>query len=167
MKASVLQSSAFFMVQLSHPYMSTGKIIALIIRIFLSKVMSLLFTMLSRFVITFFPRSKCLSILWLKSTVSLEPKKIKSATVSSFSPFICHEVMRLDAVILIFYMLYFKPAFILYSFTLIRKLFSSSSLSAIYSSIICISEIVNISPGNFYFSLWFIQPSISHDVLCI
>ena len=72
------------MVQLSHPYMSTGKIIALIIQIFLSKVMSLLFTMLSRFVIAFFPRSKCLSILWLKSTVSSEPKKIKSATVSLF-----------------------------------------------------------------------------------
>ena len=119
------------MVQLSHPYMSAGKIIALIIRIFLSKVMSLLFTMLSRFVITFFPRSKCLSILWQKSTVSLEAKKIKSAMVSTFSPFICHEVMRLDAVILIFYMLYFKPAFILYSFTLIRKLSSSFSLSAI------------------------------------
>ena len=74
-----LQCSAFFMVQFSHPYMNTGKIIALTIQIFLSKVMSLrLFTMLSRFVITFLPRSKCLSILWLQSPVSLEPKKIVS-----------------------------------------------------------------------------------------
>ena len=80
-KASILQRSAFLMVQLSHSYMTTGKIIALTTWTFVSKVMSLLFSMLSGFVITFFPRSKRLLILWLQSlyAVTLEPKKIKSA----------------------------------------------------------------------------------------
>ena len=87
-KASILQCSAFFMVQLAHPYMTTGKTIALIRQAFVSKVMSLLFYMLSRFVIAFLQRSKCLLISWLWSqyTVILEPKKIKSVTVSIFSP---------------------------------------------------------------------------------
>jgi len=88
-KASVLQCSAFFMVQLLHPYMSTGKTIDLTIWTFVDKVISLLFNTLSRFVIGFFPRSKHLLTSWLQSlsAVILEPKKIKSATVSTFSPF--------------------------------------------------------------------------------
>ena len=86
-KASILQHSAFFIVQLSNPYMTTGKTIALTRRTFVGKVMSLLFNMLFRLVITFLPRSKCLLISWLQlpSAVILEPKKIKSATVSTIS----------------------------------------------------------------------------------
>ena len=86
-KASVLQHSAFFMVQLSHPYMPTGKTIALTRWTFVGKVMSLLFNMLSRFIMAFLPRSKRLLISWLQlpTTVILEPKKIKSVTVSTFS----------------------------------------------------------------------------------
>ena len=93
-KASILQPSAFFIVQLSHPYMTIGKNIALTRQIFVGKVMSLLFNMLSRLVITFLPRSKCLLISWLESSSAmiLEPKKIKSDTVSTVSPSICHEV---------------------------------------------------------------------------
>ena len=91
-KASILQCSALFIVQLSHTYMTTGKTIALTRRTFFGKVMSLLFNMLSMLVITFLPRSKCLLISWLQSpsTVILEPRKIKSATVSTVSPSICH-----------------------------------------------------------------------------
>ena len=94
-KASILRCSAFFIVQLSHPYMTTGKITTLTRRIFADKVMSLLFNMLSRLVITFLPRSKHLLISWLQSpsAVILEPPKIKSVTVSTVSPYICHEVM--------------------------------------------------------------------------
>ena len=94
-KASILLCSAFFIVQLSHPYMTTGKTIALTRQTFVGKVMSLLFNMLSRLVITFLLRSKHLLILWLQSpsAVILEPRKIKSATVSAVSPSICHEVM--------------------------------------------------------------------------
>ena len=100
-KASILQCSAFFIVQLSHPYMTTGKTIALTRRIFVVKVMSLLFNMLSRLVIAFLPRSKRLLISWLQlpSAVILEPPKIKSATVSTVSPSVCHEVMRPDVTI--------------------------------------------------------------------
>ena len=96
-KASILQHSAVFTVQLSHPYMTTGKTIALTRRIFVGKVMSLLFNMLPRLVITFLPRSKRLLISWLQSpsAVILEPKKIKSDTVSTVSPSIFHEVMGL------------------------------------------------------------------------
>jgi len=96
LKASVLQHSAFLMVQLSHPYMTTGKTIALTRQTFVDKVMSLLFSMLSRLVITFLPRSKCLLISWLQSpsAVILEPKKIKSATVSIVCPSICHLALR-------------------------------------------------------------------------
>ena len=103
-KASILWFSAFFIVQLSHPYMTTGKTIALSRWTFVDKVMSLLFNMLSRLVITFLPRSKRLLISWLQSpsAVILEPRKIKSATVSSLSPSICHEVMGPDALILVF-----------------------------------------------------------------
>ena len=90
--------------QHAHPYMTTGKNIALTIRTFVGKVMSLLFNMLSRLVITFLPRSKRLLIPWLQSpsAVILEPKKIKSVTVSIVSPSICHEVMGLEAMILVF-----------------------------------------------------------------
>ena len=94
-KASVLLHSAFFIVQLSHPYMTTGKTIALTRWTFVGKVMSLLFNMLSKLVITFLPRSKRLLISWLQSpsTEILEPRKIKSDTVSTASPSICHQVM--------------------------------------------------------------------------
>ena len=103
-KASILQCSAFFIVQLSHPYMITGKTIAVTRWTFVDKVMSLLFNMLSRLVITLLPRSKHLLISWLQSpsAVILEPPKIKSATVSTVSPSICHEVMGPDAMILVF-----------------------------------------------------------------
>ena len=103
-----INSSAlsFLYSQLSHPYMTIGKTIALTRRTFVGKVMSLLYKMLSRSVIAFLPRSKCLLISWLQSSsvVILEPKKIKSVTVSIVSPSICHEVMGLDAVILVFLM---------------------------------------------------------------
>ena len=103
-KASILWPSAFFIVQLSHPYKTTGKTIALTRQVFFGKVMSLLFNMLSRLLIAFLPRSKRLFISWLQSpsAVILEPKKIKSVTVSAVSPSICHEVMGLDATILVF-----------------------------------------------------------------
>ena len=112
-KASILWHSAFFIVQLSHPYMTTGKTIALTRRTFIGKVMSLLFSMLSRLVIAFLPRSKHLLISWLQSpsAVILEPRKIKSLTVSIVSPSICHEVMGPNAMILVFWMLSFKPTF--------------------------------------------------------
>ena len=101
-----------------HDYWKT---IALTIQTFVGKVMSLLFNMLSRFVIAFLPRSKCLFISWLQSpsAVILEPKKIKSVTASTFPPSICHELMGLDVMILVFWMLSFKPAFPPSSFTLI------------------------------------------------
>ena len=99
-----LQSSAFFIVQISHPYMTTGKTIALTRQTLVDKVISLLFNMLSRLVITFLPRSKHLLISWLQSpsAVILEPRKIKSVTVSTVSPCIRYEVMGLDAMILVF-----------------------------------------------------------------
>ena len=103
-KPSILQRSASFTVQLSHPYMTTGKTIALTRQTFVSKVISLLFKMLSRLVVTFLSRSKCPLISWLQSpsAVILEPPKIKSATVATVSPFIYHEVMGSDAMILVF-----------------------------------------------------------------
>ena len=103
-KASILRCSTFFIVQLSHPYMTTGKTKALTRWTFVGKIMSLLFNMLSRLVITFLPRSKRLLISWLQSppAVILEPTKIKSATVFTVSPSICHEVMGPDAMILVF-----------------------------------------------------------------
>ena len=103
LKVLTLWHSSFFMVQLSHLHM-TGKTIVLTRETIVSKVMSLLFNMLSGFVIAFLPRSKCLLISWLQSLSAeiLESKKIKSDTVSTFSPSICHEVMGLDAMILVF-----------------------------------------------------------------
>ena len=102
--ASILWCSAFFTVQLSHPYMTSGKTITLTRWTFVGKVMSLLFIVLSRLVITFLPRSKRLLISWLQSPSAgtLEPKKIKSDTVSTVSPSISHEVMGPDAMIFIF-----------------------------------------------------------------
>ena len=127
-KASFLQCSAFFTVQLSHPFITTGKTIALTRRTFVGKVMSLLFNMLSMLVITFLPRSKRLLISWLQSpsAVILEPKKIKSDTVSTVSSSIshgtyCHDLRFLNV----------EPTFSLSSFTFIKRLLSSSSLSAI------------------------------------
>ena len=132
-KASILRCSAFFTVPLSHPYKTTGKTITLSTQNFVGKVMSLHFNMPSRLVIAFLPRSKHLLISWLQSpsAVILEPPKIKPETVSIVSPPICHEVMGLCAMILVFLMLSFKPIFSLYSFTFIRRFFSSFSLSAI------------------------------------
>ena len=129
-KASVLWCSVFFIVLLSHPYMTTGKTIALNRQTFVGKVMSLLFNPPSRLVITFLPRSECLLISWLQSpsAVISEPPKIKSATVS---PSICHDVMGLNAMIFVFWLLSFKPVFSLFSFTFIKKFFSSSLLSDI------------------------------------
>ena len=100
-KASILWRSAFFIVQLSHPYMTPGKPIALIRRTFVGKVMSLLFKMLSRLVIAFLPRSKRLLISWLQSpsAVILELKQIKSITISIISPSICHELIGPDAIL--------------------------------------------------------------------
>ena len=103
-KALILRCSTFFMVQLSHPYMTTGKIIALTRWTFVGKVMSLLFNMLSRLVIAFLPRSNHLLISWFQSpsAVILEPKKIKSVTVSIFPPSVCREVMGPDSMIFVF-----------------------------------------------------------------
>ena len=112
-KVSILWCSAFFIVQISYPYMTTGKTLALTRWTFLGKVMSLLFNMLSRLVITFLPRSKHLLISWWQSPsgVILEPRKIKSATASTVSPSICHKVMGPDVMILVFWMLSLKSTF--------------------------------------------------------
>ena len=168
LKASILWCSAFFMAQLPHLYMTTGKIIALTIWTFVSKVMSLLFNMLSWLVINFLPRSKSLLISWMQSlsAVSLEPKNIKSVTTSSFSPSICHEVMGPDAIILVFWMLSFKPSFSLFSFTSTKRLFSSLHFLPLEQYHLHIW-------GCWYFSQksWFqlvIHPvHISNEVLCI
>ena len=125
LKASILWGSAFFIVQLSHPYMTIGKNIALTRWTFVGKVMSLVFYKLSKLVINFLPRSKCLLIWWLQSpsAVILGPSQEKSVTIS---PSISHEVMGPDAMILIFWMLSLKPTFSLSSFTLIKRLFRFS-----------------------------------------
>ena len=132
-KASILRCSAFFTVQLSHPYMTTGKTIALTRQTFVGKLMSLLLNMLSRLVITFLPRSKHLLISWLQppSAVILEPRKIKSDTVSTVSPSIsyendgtgCHDLSSLNVE--------FEANFFTLLFHFIKRLFCSSSLSAI------------------------------------
>ena len=136
-------SSAFFMVQISHPYMTTGKTIALNRWTFVSKVMSLLFNMLSKLVITFLPRSKHLLISWLQSPLGFPcgsagkesgdfgAQENKVSHCSHCFPSVCYQVMGLEAVILVFWMLSFKSAFSLPSFTFIKRLFRFSSLSAI------------------------------------
>ena len=126
-KTSILWRSAFFIVQFSHPYMTTGKTTALTRWTFVGKIMSLLFNMPSMLVIAFLPRSKHLLISWLQSpsAVILQPKKIKSLTVFIVYTPICHEAMGPDAIIFVFWMLSFKLAFSLSSFFFIKKLFSS------------------------------------------
>ena len=113
LKASILWHSAFFMIQFSHLYMTTGKAIALTIWIFFGKVMSLHFNMLSKFVLAFLLRSKYLLIPWFQSpsTVILEPKKIKSVTASTFSPSSCHDVMEPNTTIFFFWMLILSQLF--------------------------------------------------------
>ena len=130
LKASILQHSAFFTVQLWYLHMTTGKTTALAIQNFVSKVMSLHFNMLCRFVIAFLPRNKHL-LFWLLHSLSaeiLEPKKIKPIIASIFSPSTYHEVIESDAMIFVFWMLSFKSVFPVSSLTLIKRLFSSSSL---------------------------------------
>ena len=124
--------SAFFMVQVSHQYMTTTKTIGVTTQTFVGKVMSRIFNTLSR-CHTFLPKSKLLLISWLQSlsAVFWEPTKIKSVIVSIFSPSISQEVMELDAMILVFWTLSFKSAFSLSSFTFFKRLFSSSSFSGI------------------------------------
>ena len=134
-KASVLQCLAFFMVQLSHLHMTTGKTVALTRWTFVGRGMSLLLNMLSRFVIVFLPRSKHLWILWLQSlsTGILEPKKTNSVTLSIFFSPTFYEEMGLDAMNLgYFWMLSCKPAFTFSSFTFIKRLYSYSLFPAIW-----------------------------------
>ena len=153
-----------------HPYTTTGKTIALTRWTSVGKVASLLLNVLSRLVIAFLPRSKHLLISRLQSpsAVILEPKKIKSVSSSNFSPSICHEVMGLDATILVFLMLSFKPTFSLSSFTFIKRFFSSFLFAFCHKGgVFYISEVIDISPGNLDSNLFFIQPGISHDALCI
>ena len=128
-KKSILQHSAFFIVQLTHAYMTTGKTIVLTRQTFVGKVMSLLFNMLSRLVIAFLPRSKHLLIAWLQSpsAVILEPPKIVPHHFHYFPVYLPWS----DGTILVFWMLSFKPTFSLFSFTCIKRLFSASSLSVI------------------------------------
>ena len=119
------------MIQLSHPHLTTGKIIALILWTLVGRVMSLFFNTPSRFVIVFLPKNIFFNFMAESlPTVILDPKKIKFVTASTFSPSICHKVMESDAMILVFWILSFKSSFSLY-FTLIKQLFSSFSLSAI------------------------------------
>ena len=151
--------------------MTTGKTIGLTRWTFVGKVMSLLFNMLSRLVIAFLSRSQHLLISWLQSpsAVILETKKIKkikSVTVSIFPPSIYYEVMGLDAMISMFWMLSFSQLFhspLLFS--------SRGSLVPLHfchkGGVICTSEVIDISPGNVESSLCFLQPSVSHDVFCI
>jgi len=165
-KASILQCSAFFIVQLSHPYMTTGKTRALTSQTFVGEVMSLLFNMLSRLVITFLPRSKHLLISRLQSpsAVILEPPPNKVSHFSHCFPIYlpwsdgtrCHNLS--------FWMLTFKPTFSLSSFNFIKRLFFTFCHKG---GVICISEVFYFSPSNLDSSLCFIQSSISHDVLCI
>ena len=140
--------------------MTTGKTIALTRRTSVGKVMSLLFNMLSRLVITFLPRSKCLLISWLHSppTVISEPQKIRSATVS---PSICHEVMGPDTMILVFWMVSFKPTSSLSSVTFIKRHFSASSLSAlrVVPSVYNLLLIINSVQLTVTTTLWCVRTS--------
>ena len=128
-KAWILQCSAFFVVQISHPYMTTRKTIALTRWTFVGKVTSLLFNMLSRLAIAFLPRSKHLLITWLQSTIHNDfgAQENKICHYSNIFSSICHDVMGLEAVNLVFWMLNFKPAFSLFSSTFTKRLFKCSS----------------------------------------
>ena len=165
-KHQFFNCSAFFMVQLSHPYMTTGKTMALTIRTFVGKVMFLLFNTLSRLVRVFLPRSKCLLISWLQSpsAVILEPKEIISVPASTFFSYLPWSG-GVYAMILVFWMLSFKPVFSLSSFILIKRLISSSLFSVItvVSSAylrLLIFLLATLIP------VWFIQSIILHDALC-
>ena len=158
--------------------MTTGKTIALTRWTFVGKVMSLLFNMLSRLVIDFLPRNKCLLISWLlsPSAVVLEPPKIKSVTVSIVSPSICHEVMGPDAMILVFWKLSFKPTFSFSYFTFIKRLFNYSSFSAIrvvssvYLRLLLFLPAILIpacAPSSLAFYMMYSAYTSLHDVLCI
>ena len=145
----LLRCSAFFMVQLSHPYMITGKIVALTRRTFVRKVMSLLFNTWSRFVIVFLPRKQASFNFMAAVTICSDfGAQENSLSVPIFSPSICHEVMEPDAMIFVFCMLSFKPSFSLSSFTLIKRLFSFLFTFCHKGGIICISEGIDISPSN-------------------
>ena len=168
-KTSLLLCSAFFIVQLSHPYMAIGKTIALTRWSFVGKVISLLFNMLSRLVITFLPRSKCLLISWLQSpsAVILEPQIIKSVTVSTLShlfPMKWWDQLPWCSFSECWVLSQLFPSPLSLSS---RRSLDLSLLSTHKGSVICISEVIDISPGSLDSSLCFIQPSISHDVLCI
>ena len=148
--ASIFWHSAFFMVQLSQPWVTTGKTIALTIWTFVLRVMSLLFNTLSRFVTAFLPRSNHPLISWLQSpsAVILEPNKKISVTASIFSSSICHAVMEADIMILVFLLYSLKLAHSSSSFTLIKRLFSSSSLSAFRMvSSACLRLLITASCG--------------------
>ena len=148
------------MVQLSHLYMTIGKTIALARWTFFGKVMSLLFNLLSRLVMAFLPRSKHLLIMTsVTICTDFGAPKIKSITVSIVSPSICQVVVELDAMILTFWMLSFKPGFSLSSFTFIKRLFSSSSLSAIRVVSSAYLRLLIFLPHNLDSSLCFIQPA--------
>ena len=146
------------MVQLSHPYVTPGKTIALTRQTSVGKVMSLHFNVLSRLIIAFLPRSKCLFNFMAAVTICSDfgAPKIKSATVSIVSPSICHEVVGPEAMILVFQMLSFKPTFSLSSFN-----FHQESLQFLFTfchkgGVICLSEVIDISPGDLDSSLCFI-----------
>ena len=165
-KALILRHSDFIIVQLSHPCMTTGKTIALTRSTFVGRVMSLLFNILSRLVIAFLPRKKHLLISWLYSPSAVIYPKIKSVTVSTVSPSICHEVIGSDAMIFVFWMLNFKPTFSLASFHFLQEALKSFTFCH-KGGVICMSVVIDISPGNLISSLCFIEPSILHDVLGI
>ena len=157
------------MVKISHPYKTTGKIIALTRWTLVVKVMSLVFNMLFRLVIAFLPRSKHLLISWLQSpyAVILEPRKIKSVTISIVSPSISYEVMGSDALILVFEcwvlsQLFYSPLSLSSRGSLV--LLQLSAVRVVSSAYL---RFIDISPRNPYSSMCFIQPGISHDVLCI
>ena len=171
LQASILQHSAFFIVQLSHLYMTTDKTIALTRWTFIGKVMCLLFNMLSSLVIAFLPRNKCLNFMAAVIICSdFGAPQNKSLSLFPLFPHLFnHEVMGPDAMVLVFWMLSFKSAFSLSSFTFIKRLFSSSLLSAIrvMSFEVSIPAVIDISPSSLDSSLCFIQPGILDDVLCI
>ena len=166
-KASVLQCSTFFMVQLTSIYDYWKNQSFDYLDLF-GNVRSLLLNTLSIFVIACLPRTKHLLIFWLRSisAMVLEPRKIKSITASTFSSSVCNEVMGLDVTIFVFWILSFKPAF----YSLLSPSSRGSLVPLHFLSLewyICISEVVDISDRNLCSNLWFVQPSISHDVLCV
>ena len=172
--STTVRRSAFFTVQLSHPYMTTGKTVALTRWTFVGKVTSLLFNMLSRFVMVFHPRSKYLLISWLQSpsAVILELKKIKSISLSiSIShcvPIYLPWSNWTGSMILVFGMISFKPAFLLSSFTFIKRLSNSSLLSALRVVSSAYLRLLIFIPANLDSSLRFsILPSILDDIFCI